>query len=290
MPEGNSMSFERFTSMVSRLLVRAALGLRAISLVLLFIGTCRGTTVSAKSSQVAALEPERISPQNTLSLPPISTKSGYSTFLSYNYLAQGRPCMPVVVIDVPKAFAPRSPAGPIKAWQVLLLVRFNHESSTIEAGTPELFGCVGHCNGRMTLMIGNGLGDKWSLAERAFRAEIANYDRLEKDDGFATNEAFDPPLGYKRGIYVKKNPRADQEYYSDADNADEVNYVLRCDPHLPVPNCWAYFSIPKYQWINVTLTFDMLDLPIWRTIRESASGLVESMVRDIVSPTSCKSE
>jgi hypothetical protein len=284
------MSFESFTPVVSWLLGRAALSLCAISHTLVLIGTCQATTVSAEGSQIAALEPERISPQNTLSLPPISTKSGYSTFLSYDYLAQGRPCTPVVVVDVPKAFAPRSPAGPIKVWQVLLLVRFNRESNTIEAGTPELFGCVGHCNGRMTLMIDNGLGDKWSLAQRALRAAAADYDRLEKNDHFTTEEQFDPTFGYKRNIYVKTNPHADQEYYSDSDNADQVSYVLRCSPHVPVPSCWAYFSIPDYRWINVTLTFDMLDLSIWGTIRESACRFVQSMVREIVSPSSCKPE
>jgi len=284
------MILEGFFCALSRLLEGAVFGLGALSHPIPYVSSDQWRIVSAEPFQIAALEPERVSPQNTLDLPPVSARSGNSTFLQYDYLAKDKPCTPVVVLDVPKAFAPRSPAGPTKAWQVLLLVRFRHEDNAIEAGTPELFGCVGHCNGRMTLSIGNGLGEKWNLAQRAFRAAIADYDRLKQDDRFSTEEQFDPKLGYEKGIYVKRNPHADTEYFSDADDADKVTYALRCNPHVPVPGCWARFSIPNYRWIDVTLTFDMLDLPIWGTIRESSSRFVESMVREIVSPLSCKQD
>jgi hypothetical protein len=58
------------------------------------------------------------------------------------------------------------PIGSDQAWHFALLVRFKREDNTIEAGTSELFGCMGHCDGRMALMIGSGLGEKCSLGIR----------------------------------------------------------------------------------------------------------------------------
>jgi hypothetical protein len=236
----------------------------------------------------APLEPERIAPQTPLDLPNIQTKSGNVTFLQYDALAQGRPCTPVVVLDVPQFYVPRSPAGPTRTWQVLLLVRFSHEDNSIEPATPELFGCVGHCDGRMTLLISNGLGEKEKEAQRVFHATEYWLNMLSHKEFEEVGEQANTQYGYKKYAYVKTNPHADAEYYSDTDDEKTVSYALQCDPHVPVPHCKAYFSIPDYRWINVQISFDMLNLPIWERIRDSVIKFVSAGVRQVVLPVSCQ--
>lgn len=236
----------------------------------------------------APLEPERIAPQTTLDLPSIPTKSGEVTFLAYDYLAQGRPCTPVVVLDIPQSYAPRSPAGPTRTWQVLLLVRFRHEDNSIEPGTPELFGCVGHCDGRLTLMISNGSGEKEKEAQRVFHATGVWLNMLRRNEHDQVGEQANTRYGYKRYAHVKTSPDADAEYYSDTDDETKVSYALKCDPHVLIAHCNAYFSLPDYRWINVEINFDMLDLPIWETIRDSIVKFVSAGVRQVVLPVSCQ--
>jgi hypothetical protein len=250
-------------------------------------GVHPGITVDP-SLQTAPLEPERVAPQTSLTLPIISTKSGNVTYLQYDYLAQDQPCTPVVVLDVPQFYAPRSSAGPTKTWQVPLLVRFRSEDNAFEAGTPELFGCVGHCNGRMTLMISNGLGEKEREVQRVFHRATDDPDRVRRNNSFVVGQQTDPHFRYKRYRYVKANPSANTDYYSDADNEALASYVLECNPRVPVPQCRSYVDLPNYRWINLEINFDMLYLPIWERVRDSAIRFISSMVRKTVVPLSCR--
>ena len=126
------------------------------------------------------MTPGRVTPTSPPPLPDVQPEAGKATFLSYAYGAgTAHPCTPIVVLRIPPPFASGSPAGLSVIWQLNRLVRYAGAGQPLEPGTPELFSCVGHCEGRMDFEISNDYGAIGGAEpERSYRSMLEEMDKM----------------------------------------------------------------------------------------------------------------
>jgi hypothetical protein len=189
------------------------------------------------------------------------------------------PSQPSIRLRIPRKYLSRASSQSnckhIKGLNILV------SFPSMEPATGEMINCVGDCNGRLWISIGNETGDPWKTAQRWYHFNLMNDEVLAKRN-------LSSALVLKRiqdtrftEVYETEPTGVQGEkatWYVDKKESGEIGAVIRCSRETPQVSCRANFSSLRHPGMKIALLFHGQRLDQWREIRASVEGFLDSLV------------